>query len=84
MGDWKRVCRCKECGKIYPSGIPLICKKCGTEIGRMTPYTGASIITGEVTLTEKCEKVMAKQGIWGWKVQEREDDGKNEDVSKMR
>lgn len=25
---------------------------------------------GEVTLTEKCEKVVAKKGLFGWKVRE--------------
>lgn len=83
MGDWKRVCRCKECGKIYPNGIPLICKKCGTVIGRTTPAILQMFGSGEVTLTEKCEKVIAKQGIFGWKVKEseREGDGENEDMS---
>ena len=37
MGKYKRVCRCKKCGKIYPHGIPYICYKCGTEIGTKTP-----------------------------------------------
>lgn len=26
--------------------------------------------SGEVTLTEKCEKVVAKKGLFGWKVRE--------------
>lgn len=37
MGDYKKVCRCKVCGKIYDKGIPYICSKCGAEIGRPTP-----------------------------------------------
>ena len=37
MGDYKKVCRCKDCGKIYDKGIPYICSKCGAEIGRPTP-----------------------------------------------
>ena len=26
--------------------------------------------SGEVTLTEKCEKVVAKKGLFGWRVRE--------------
>lgn len=72
MSDWKKVCRCKECEKIYPSGIPLICRKCGTEIGINTPMLLQMLGHGEVTLTEKCEKVIAKKSLFGWKVKERE------------
>lgn len=83
MGDWKKVCRCKECGEIYPKGIPLICRKCGTEIGITTPAILQMLGQGEVTLTKKCEKVIAKRGFFGWKVKESESecDSKNEDMS---
>lgn len=37
MRDYKKVCRCRDCGKIYDKGIPYICSKCGAEIGRPTP-----------------------------------------------
>lgn len=29
MRDYKKVCRCRDCGKIYDKGIPYICSKCG-------------------------------------------------------
>ena len=65
MGDYKKVCRCKVCGKIYDKGIPYICSKCGAEIGRPTPTILQMMGSGEVTLTEKCEKVVAKKGLFG-------------------
>ena len=37
MRDYKKVCRCRDCGKIYDKGIPYICSKCGAEIGKPTP-----------------------------------------------
>lgn len=77
MGNWKKVCRCKECGGIYPNGIPLICRKCGTEIGATTPAFLQMLGQGEVTLTKKCEKVIAKRGIFGWKVKESESENEN-------
>ena len=62
--------RCRDCGKIYDKGIPYICSKCGAEIGRPTPTILQMMGSGEVTLTEKCEKVVAKKGLFGWKVRE--------------
>lgn len=70
VGDYKKVCRCKVCGKIYDKGIPYICSKCGAEIGRPTPTILQMMGSGEVTLTEKCEKVVAKKGLFGWRVRE--------------
>ena len=70
MGDYKKVCRCKVCGKIYDKGIPYICSKCGAEIGRPTPTILQMMGSGEVTLTGKCEKGVAKKGLFGWRVRE--------------
>ena len=83
MSDWKKVCRCKECGEIYPNRVPLICRKCGAEIGITTPVFLQMLGQGEVTLTKKCERVIAKRGIFGWKVKEGESEveSKNEDMS---
>lgn len=67
---YKPVSRCKDCGKIYDKGIPYICSKCGAEIGKPTPTILQMMGCGEVTLTEKCEKVVAKKGLFGWKVRE--------------
>lgn len=73
MRDYKKVCRCRDCGKIYDKGIPYICSKCGAEIGRPTPTILQMMGSGEVTLTEKCEKVVTKKGLFGWKVREPQD-----------
>lgn len=72
MGKYERVCRCKKCGKIYPNGIPYICSKCGTEIGTKTPtiLKSMGLGYGEVTLTDNCEKVIAKKTLLGWKIKE--------------
>ena len=74
MGKYKRVCRCKKCGKIYPHGIPYICYKCGTEIGTETPtiLKAMGLGYGAVTLTDNCEKVTAKKTLLGWKIKEDE------------
>ena len=72
MGKYKRVCCCKKCGKIYPHGIPYICRKCGTEIGTEIPTIFKSIRYGDVILTDNCEKVIAKKTLLGWKIKESE------------
>lgn len=48
MRDYKKVCRCRDCGKIYDKGIPYICSKCGAEIGRPTPTILQMMGSGEV------------------------------------
>lgn len=70
--DWKKVNRCRECGKIYEKGIPYICRKCGAEIGRPTSLLVQAIGGGPVTLTGKSEKVIAKRCLFGWRVRESE------------
>lgn len=59
MRDYKKVCRCRDCGKIYDKGIPYICSKCGAEIGRPTPtivYAGRASIMQRALLSirKKC------------------------------
>ena len=58
-----------------------ICRKCGTEIGTTTPALLQMLGQGEVTLTKKCEKVIAKRGIFGWKVKESDGESENENMS---
>lgn len=81
MFGYQKVHRCKECGKIYPNGISYICKKCGAEIGTPTSMLLQSLGHGAVTLTDKCEQVVAKKGLFGWKVKE---EIKHADVSEMQ
>ena len=64
MMEWKKVNRCKECGKIYEKGLPYICRKCGAEISRPTSLLVQALGGGAVTLTEKCEKVIAKRCLF--------------------
>lgn len=73
MGDYKKVSRCKECGEIYPNGIPYICRKCGATIGTPTPMIFQALGHGPVTLTDKCEMVVAKKTIFGWKIRKEDD-----------
>lgn len=61
MGDYKKVCRCKDCGKIYDKGIPYICSKCGAEIGKPTPTILQMMGCGEVTLTENARRLLLKK-----------------------
>ncbi len=71
MGKYIKVCRCKECGKIYGNGLPYICSKCGAELGRPTPMRIQMMGFGDVTLTKNCETVIARKGVFGWKVREK-------------
>lgn len=75
---WKIVKRCKECGRVYENGIPYICKKCGAEIGRPTPMLIQAIGGEPITLTDKCEKVVARKGLLGWKIRESEGESEGE------
>lgn len=68
MGRYREVFRCMECGKIYKNRIPYTCEKCGAGIGVETPIIFQVLGRGEVTLTDKCEKIIAKRTLFGWKV----------------
>lgn len=72
MNGYKEVCRCKECGEMYTKGIPYICTKCGTKIGTPTPLILQVLGNGEVTMTDKCKKVIAKKTLFGWKIKQNE------------
>lgn len=41
-----------------------------TKLNQITPTILQMMGSGEVTLTEKCEKVVAKKGLFGWRVRE--------------
>ena len=45
----------------------------GQRLEKPTPTILQMMGCGEVTLTEKCEKVVAKKGLFGWKVREPRD-----------
>lgn len=44
------------------------CQNCGTEIGTETPIIFQALGHKKVTLTDNCEKVIAKKTLFGWKV----------------
>lgn len=75
MGGFKKVNRCKKCGKIYPHGLPLICKRCGAEIAR-EPTANELIFNHslqfKVILTKNAEKVIARRRFFKWEVLEKE------------
>ena len=79
MDGYREVSRCKECGKIYGNRIQYICDKCGAGIGIKTPEILQAFWRGEVTLTDKCEKIIAKRTLFGWKVKDS-DNSKDEEV----
>lgn len=68
MRDYKEVARCRNCGKIYEHGIPYICSKCGVELGTPTPMILQMMGSKAVTLTENCEKVIARKRMFRWEV----------------
>lgn len=68
MSNWKEVCRCKDCGRVYPESIPYICKVCGARIGKESSILTQALGGGPVTLTDKCEKVIARKKLFGWEV----------------
>lgn len=70
MSYFKEVCRCVNCKKVYPDGIPTLCHKCGTKLGKKSVF--GKLIFGEdrVEFNENCEKVIAKRTFFGWKVKE--------------
>lgn len=81
MSEYKKVCRCKECGKIYPNGISYICGKCGATIGKQTSLFLQAMGGDPVTLTDKCEKVIAKKGLFGWKIRQEVVDESGNEIS---
>lgn len=65
MGVYNEVCKCKECRGIYKKGIPYIYTKCGAKIGTHTPFILQALGGDEVTMTDKCEKIVTKKTLFG-------------------
>jgi len=70
MGNWKKVKRCLECGKIYENGIPDVCKKCGAVL--VTENMLIRMILGSDYLlqTDRCETVIARRRLFRWQIRE--------------
>lgn len=74
MGGWKKVVMCKECGKVYPSGAPYICRKCGAGLGIRDAF--AKIVTGKEIMrpTKNLEMVTARRRLFKWEVKGKDSD----------
>lgn len=80
MGKFKELIRCKKCGKIYENGIPIICYKCGVELGEEpisipfpTSYFGLMVNEmnkGKLKITDNCERIVARRKLFHWEIKE--------------
>lgn len=70
MGKWKRVWRCKECGRIYEV-LPSLCSKCGASIGRPN-YIARMIFNKNIVIpTGNTDIVTARKKLLGkWEISE--------------
>lgn len=68
MGNWKKVKRCLECGKIYENGIPSVCKKCGTILGTKNMLIQLILGSDYLIQTDSCETVIARRRLYGWQI----------------
>ena len=71
MAKYQEVRQCVECGKIYPGiypRLPYICYKCGTRLLEDRKV----LFETEIHRTDSCRVVIAKRGLFGWKVKESE------------
>lgn len=75
MGRWKEVAMCKECGKVYPSGAPYICRKCGGRLGIRNAFT--KMVAGREIMrpTKNLEIVTARRRLFKWEMKEKGNDG---------
>lgn len=68
MKGYAEYRQCADCKKIYkaPPYTPYICKKCGSRLLEDKSF----LFTTEVHRTDKCNLVIAKKTLFGWKVRE--------------
>lgn len=70
MARYRKVFRCRDCGKIYPRRIPQCCSRCGLQF---------VFLDGDVT--GALETVKARRTITGrWKTAGPADKFKPEDI----
>ena len=55
----------KNVGEYIKKGIPYIYTKCGAKIGTHTPFILQALGGDEVTMTDKCEKIVTKKTLFG-------------------
>lgn len=77
FAGYHKVLRCKLCGKIYPEYVPNICRRCGKELTeKMNPE---EVIISRPQYTDLVEKVVAKKGLFGWRVLRTDDTERSAD-----
>lgn len=77
FAGYHKVLRCKLCGKIYPEYVPNICRRCGKELTEeMSPE---EVKISRPQYTDLVEKVVAKKGLFGWRVLRTDDTERSAD-----
>lgn len=77
FAGYHKVLRCKLCGEIYPEYVPNICRRCGKELTEeMNPE---EVIISRPQYTDLVEKVVAKKGLFGWRVLRTDDTERSAD-----
>lgn len=77
FAGYHKVLRCKLWGKIYPEYVPNICRRCGKELTEeMNPE---EVIISRPQYTDLVEKVVAKKGLFGWRVLRTDDTERSAD-----
>lgn len=77
FAGYHKVLRCKLCGKIYPEYVPDICRRCGKELTEeMNPE---EVRISRPQYTNLVEKVVAKKGLFGWRVLRTDDTERSAD-----
>ena len=77
FAGYHKVLRCKLCGKIYPEYVPDICRRCGKELTEeMNPE---EVRISRPQYTDFVEKVVAKKGLFGWRVLRTDDTERSAD-----
>lgn len=66
--EYREYRQCMDCKKIY-TVPPYICKKCGARLLEDRNL----LFTNGTYRTDKCEVVVAKKTLFGWKVREEKE-----------
>lgn len=67
MAEYKEYRQCADCKKIYTTA-PRICKKCGARLLEER----CVFFDTKVCRTDKCNLIIAKKTLFGWKIKEWE------------
>lgn len=56
MSYFREVCRCVNCKKVYPDGIPTVCHKCGAKLGEKVVLQKSFLEKIELNLMKTVKK----------------------------